>query len=291
MKPPFPYFGGKQRIADQIVRLFPEHSSYVEPYAGGLSILLAKPPVKMETVNDLDSDIITFWRVLRDRQDEFTRLCMLTPHSREESLLARNRDNLDDLERARRVWVALTQRRGGQLMPTGWRYNIDPAGTSMSLPRYLNGYLNRFAGAIERLRNVSLENRPALEVIDAYGQFDDTLLYVDPPYPASVRGGRHATNSYRHEMKHDEQHRTLAETLHAATATVVLSGYPSPLYDELYPDWYQVTIAATTGQGNSGGSSGARTEVLWSNRELTDHNDALFHDWEIDEQKQEHHHA
>ena len=274
MKPPFPYFGGKQGIAEKIVALFPDHSHYVEPYAGGLAVLFAKSPVALETINDLDGDIVAFWRVLRDRQDEFTKVCALTPHSREESLLSRDRDGLDDIERARRVWVALTQRRGGQLMPTGWRYNINPAGTSLSLVKYLNGYLSRFAPAIERLRNVSLENRPAVEVIDAYGKFADALLYVDPPYPASVRG---TTNSYRYEMKKDDQHRELAEALHNAKASVVLSGYASPLYDELYVDWYQVKIATYTGQGNTNAAASARTEVLWSNRELVDQNEhALF---------------
>jgi DNA adenine methylase len=111
-RPPFPYFGGKQRIAERIVSLFPEHGHYVEPYCGGLSVLMAKPPAMLETVNDIDGDIMTFWRVLRERPDEMERACALTPHSRAESLLSKDRDGLDDIERARRVWVALTQHRG-----------------------------------------------------------------------------------------------------------------------------------------------------------------------------------
>lgn len=270
MKPPFPYFGGKQRIADQIVALFPEHSHYVEPYCGGLSVLLAKRPSPLETVNDLDGDIVAFWRVLRDQPDELERVAALTPHSREESVLARDREGVDDLERARRVWVALTQRRGGQLQRTGWRYNIDPKGTSLALPKYLSGYVGRIAPAAERLRDVSLECRPALEVIDAYGRFEGTLLYVDPPYLGEVRGGAKATNAYRHEMKAEADHRELAEALHSCTATVILSGYPSSLYDHLYTDWHQVHIDAYTGQGNGDAAAAARDEVLWSNRPLID---------------------
>ena len=265
LKPPFPYFGGKQRIAEKIVAMFPDHKHYIEPYCGGLSVLFAKPVAPLETVNDLDGDVIAFWRVLRDRQDEFTAACALTPHSREESYMARNREDVDDLERARRVWVALTQRRGGQLMPTGWRYNIDPAGTSLSLVKYLNGYLRRFSPAIERLRNVSLENRPALEVVEAYGAVSGNLLYVDPPYVAETRG---TANCYRHEMKKPAEHRELADALKASKAHVILSGYKSSLYDELYGDWYQVEISTYTGQGNTDAAASARTEVLWSNREL-----------------------
>jgi DNA adenine methylase len=267
MKPPFPYFGGKQRIAERIVSLFPAHGHYVEPYCGGLSVLMAKPPAALETVNDIDGDIMTFWRVLRERPDEMERACALTPHSRAEALLSKDREGLDDIERARRVWVALTQRRGGQLMPTGWRFNIDPKGTSMSLVKYLDAYVGRIAPAVERLRNVSLENRPALDVIEAYGKFPGALLYADPPYPAGVRG---AANSYRYEMKKDGEHRDMADALKACKSVVILSGYASPLYDELFPDWHRVNIAAYTGQGNADAEGSARTETLWSNRELVD---------------------
>lgn len=279
MKPPFPYFGGKQRIADQIVAHFPEHGHYVEPYCGGLSVLMAKTPSPLETVNDLDGDVMTFWRVLRDQPEELERVCALTPHSRAESILARDRDGLADLERARRVWVALTQRRGGQLRATGWRYNIDPKGTSLSLPKYMSGYIGRFAAAAERLRNVSLEARPALEIIDAYGRFEGTLLYVDPPYLGTTRG---TTDAYRHEMKGVQDHLNMLEALRNCAATVILSGYHSALYAETLGDWYQVEIDAHTGQANGPAKTAARTEVLWSNRDIAAvAHDALdFGDWD-----------
>jgi DNA adenine methylase len=267
LRPPFPYFGGKQRIAEHIVSLFPEHGHYVEPYCGGLSVLMAKSTSTLETVNDLDGDIVTFWRVLRDQPDVLERACALTPHSREESLTSKDRNDLGDVERARRVWVALTQRRGGQLMPTGFRYFVDPKGTKFSLVKYLDGYVQRFAPAAERLRNVTLECRPALEVIEAYGKFPGSLLYVDPPYLGVVRG---STNAYRHEMKAEADHREMADALKACKSAVILSGYASPLYDELFPDWHQVNISAYTAQGNSDADGAARTETLWSNRELID---------------------
>lgn len=70
MRSPVPYFGSKQRVAPWIASLLPAHGHYGEPYCGGLSVLLAKRPSAMETVNDLDGDLMTFWRVLRDRPDE-----------------------------------------------------------------------------------------------------------------------------------------------------------------------------------------------------------------------------
>lgn len=266
LAPPVPYFGGKQRIASALVALFPEHEHYVEPFAGGLSVLLAKTPSKLETVNDLDDDIVTFWRILRDRPEELERVAALTPASRAEHQLSRDRDGVDDLERARRVWVALTQSRGGQLMRTGWRHHIDAAGTSMGLPGYLAGYLDRMPAAARRLRHVALECRPALDVIASYGASPTVLLYVDPPYLGETRG---STSAYRHEMRAEEQHRELAEALRACRAAVVLSGYDSALYTDLYEGWDRMEISAYSGQGNqSTAVHNARTEVVWSNRAL-----------------------
>jgi DNA adenine methylase len=258
LSPPMPYFGGKQRIADRIVDRFPSHRHYVEPFAGGLSVLLAKPPSALETVNDLDQDLITFWRVLRDQPDDLARVCGLTPHSRAEHQASYDRpEDMADLERARRIWVQLTQGRPGTLRKTGWRFHADAAGTTMGMPAYLAGYLSRMAPAAARLANVSLECRPGIDVIAAYSH-PTTLLYVDPPYLRETRTGM----GYRHEMPDEAEHRELAEALNATSAMVVLSGYRSSLYDELYRDWYVHEISATTGQGSVWKE---RTEVLWSN--------------------------
>lgn len=258
LAPPVPYFGGKQRIADRVVDLFPSHQHYVEPFAGGLSVLLAKPPSALETVNDLDGDVMTFWRVLRDQPDDLAQVCGLTPHGRAEHQASYDRpDNLTDLERARRIWVQLTQGRTGTLRKTGWRFHADASGTTMGMPAYLSGYLGRMAPVAARLANVSLECRPGLEVIAAYNH-PGTLLYVDPPYLRETRSGM----GYRHEMPDEAEHRELAEALNATSAAVVLSGYRSPLYDELYAGWHVHEISATTGQGSVWKE---RTEVLWSN--------------------------
>jgi DNA adenine methylase len=259
MPAPVPYFGSKQRIAPWIVSLLPEHDHYVEPFAGGLSVLLAKHPSRMETVSDLDSELMTFWRVLRDRPDELLRACMLTPHSRAE-LAATWDPTTDELELARRIWCRLAQGRSGTLRNTGWRHYIDPAGSSMSMPGYLEAYALRLAAAAERLHGVSLEALPALELIARYGSRPNVLLYVDPPYLGTTRGWG---NNYRHEMKTEAEHRAIAAALADCRAAVVLSGYSSPLYDELYDGWHRYEQATTTGNGK--GDRG-RVEVLWANR-------------------------
>jgi DNA adenine methylase len=263
MKSPVPYFGSKQTIAPWIASLLPDHEHYVEPFAGGLSVLLAKAPSLMETVNDLDGQLMTFWRVLRERPQDLIRACALTPHAHAEHAAAFTEEPGDDLEIARRVWVRLTQGRGGTLRRTGWRHYIDPCGSGTSMPDRLDASVTRLAAAAERLHEVSLECRPALDLIGKYGRGREVLLYVDPPYLGSTR----AWSNYRVEMKGEDAHRELAAALVDCRATVVLSGYDSPLYAELYDGWHRYATAAMTGNAKADKS---RIEVLWANRPLGD---------------------
>jgi DNA adenine methylase len=270
LAPPIAYYGSKQTLGPKIAALLPEHEHYVEPYAGSLAVLLAKKPSRMETVNDLDRDLMVFWRVLRDDPLELERVCALTPHARAEFEAAKDTDleSLPDLERARLVWVRLTQGRAGTLRQTGWRHFQDPAGSSSGMPRYLAGYVSRLAPVAERLAMVTLECRAALELVQAYGRHRGCLLYVDPPYLGSTRA-----RNYRHEMTSEEEHRELATHLEACRAAVVLSGYHSPLYDELYAEWDRVELDAHTGQAHEWQR---RTEVLWSNRPFPNIMPSLF---------------
>lgn len=211
---------------------------------------------------------MTFWRVLRDRPDELERVCYMTPHSRWERELAYEiSDSLDELEIARRVFVALTQGRTGSITRTGWRHSAAP--TSTPLPVTLQRYAGRIAAAAKRIQNVSLECRPATEMVSAYGRERTSLLYVDPPYitdPGIRRGGE-----YRVEMTSRDDHRKLLELCVEADAAVVVSGYSNQVYDEVLDGWYRYEIPTSTQQGSG---HGQRVEVLWSNRELRGFGDA-----------------
>jgi DNA adenine methylase len=261
LKPPFPYFGGKGILSRRIAAMLPPHGHYVEPYCGSLAVLLAKRPSGMETVSDLDQALVTFWQVLRDRPADLARACALTPHSLAEFRDAEDVDAPgDELETARRVWVRLTQGRAGTLRNTGWRHFVAPSGSAFGMPAYLDAYVSRTAAAAERLHAVSLECRPALELVAWYGRSPDVLLYVDPPYLRSTRN----SGAYRHEMT-EQDHRDLASALREAKASVVLSGYASDLYDlDLYAGWQRAEFRSGTGQNAE--TWGNRTEVLWSNR-------------------------
>lgn len=255
VKPPFRYYGGKTTLAPAIADLLPQHDHYVEPFAGSLAVLLAKAPVGSETVNDLDGDLVNFWRVLRDQTEELVRVAMATPHARSEYESSRDLESIDDLERARRVWVRLTQGRSHSMKPTGWKFAKDDRQMGEELRRYVK----RIELAAQRLARVSLESRDALDVIRDYGSEPSVCLYVDPPYLGSTR----ATN-YRVEMTADDAHIALADALNECNSSVVLSGYDAPLYAELFAGWHRLDMkGATTLSGDTD-----RVEVLWSNRPL-----------------------
>jgi DNA adenine methylase len=249
LRPPLPYYGGKQTIAPAVVDLMPEHAIYVEPYAGSLAVLLAKHPVKREIVNDLDGELVTFWRVLRDRPDDLARVCEFTPHARAEHEAAFEPTS-DELEIARRVWVRLTQGRAATLRGTGWKQSLR---SSSSMPRMLHGYRVRLLPAAERMRGVTLECRPALEVIDSYDR-EGVVMYVDPPYVGST--GRAV--GYREEMMREADHVELIERLLRCKAFIFLSGYAHPMYDMLLGSWARHTFSSITG-------GETREEVVWTN--------------------------
>lgn len=151
---------------------------------------------------------------------------------------------------------------------TGWRFYRDPAGTSRSMPGYLSAYVDRMENCAARLASVSLECRPALDVLSDYGQHESNLIYCDPPYLASTRGWG---SNYAVEMRTDAEHAAFLDAVRGCAAAVVISGYPSQLYDDALAGWSRVEMAAWTGNGIRGGATkaaGNRVEVLWSNRPL-----------------------
>jgi len=259
-RPALRWYGGKWRIAPWIISHLPAHRAYCEPYGGSASVLLRKPMAKIETWNDLDGRAVNFFRQLRDRPADLLRLVEATPYARQEYEAARAL-SADPLEDARRFftlsWQGRTGSTGGRNL-AGWRYEQDPdnrTGGPVAHEWARTGHLRAIA---DRLRCVQLEHAPALEVI---ARFDDAkvLHYVDPPYLPELRSDRVI---YAHEMD-EAGHRQLAEVLHGVAGMVVLSGYPSPLYDSLYAGWQRVERATIAD------SAKVVTEVLWLNPAAT----------------------
>ena len=207
-----------------------------------------------------------FFRVLRDRPDDFVRAVGLTPYAREEASRACDVESddpdgpLDDLERARRFYVRSWQTRHGA--PSrgrlGWRYEkfCGPTNLGTTVCGQFSR-LDHLPAIAARLKAVQLEHDDALKVI---ARFDGpgTLFYVDPPYVPSTRTARWSVDAYAVELN-DGGHRRLAEALHGAVGMVVLSGYDGPLYRELYDARRWVRVE----RGARAESAAVRTEVLW----------------------------
>lgn len=249
--PPVRYFGSKWQLADWIVAQMPPHCSYVEPFCGSAAVFFRKPPSGLEVLNDLNSDVVNFFTLLRDQTESLVRLIDLTPFSREE--YERSFEvHEDPLERARRFYVRSWQgfRGGGTYDPKGWSHRtLD---TTRSNTRDWSRLDGLFLGA-RRLKDAQIEHRDALELLERYDS-PDTLFYIDPPYVISSRS--RSEKKYIYEMD-DSDHRTLSAALHALKGMVLLSGYDSRLYRELYGDWL-VTRKSNTTNGN-----GTSMEYLW----------------------------
>lgn len=256
-RPALRYHGSKWRIAPWIISHFPLHTLYAEPYGGGASILLRKRPSAIEVYNDLDGEIVNFFRVLRDPSSagELERQLRLTPYSRAEYDLAH--DPLEpagnEVELARRTLVKSFM--GFASNAATAKYKSGFARRYKSNNGVVDGwaeYPEHIASFTQRLRSVIIECQTALEVLEKYDA-PDTLFYVDPPYVQATRNSR---GCYRHEMT-DRQHEELAERLHGLQGKVVLSGYACPLYDRLYPGWMTASMETI------GDKAAMRTERLW----------------------------
>jgi DNA adenine methylase len=277
MRPPTNYYGAKTRLAPWIAGLLPTHRTYVEPFAGSAAVLFAKPPSPTEILNDLDGQVVNFFTVLREQPDQLARSLRLTPYARAEyqQLAACDDDpHAGDLERARRWFVRVNQsisHLAGRGRPSGWAaaYNTNGADHAHKFA----ALADRLEVCAQRLRRVHLEQRPAVEVIAKYAKPGaDAVLYCDPPYLAAVRSARTKRHGgdYAVEYATGAEHRALAEVLHATPAAVLLSGYPSALYEQLYAGWWRVERTITRPTSNTAGGRGAAAvEVVWSNRPLT----------------------
>lgn len=264
-RPALRWHGGKWLLAPWIIGFFPPHRIYVEPFGGAASVLLRKPRSYGEIYNDLDSEVVNLFRVLRSPADAERLVWSLriTPFARDEFALAYEWA-LDPAEQARRLVVRSFMGFGSdghnRLVTTGFRSNANRAGTTPAHD-WMN-YPDALEMTVERLRGVVIENRPAIKVM-AHHDSPETLHYVDPPYLPTTRsqksrksGERYHT--YTHEMSAAD-HYELLQFLNGASGMVVLSGYPAPLYEEALTGWERHEREAL--------ADGARprTEVVWLN--------------------------
>lgn len=264
---PFRWYGGKYSHLDFLLPQLPQTHQYVEPFGGSAAVLINREPSPVETYNDLDGDVVTFFKVLRENRDELLEKIALTPFSREELAHAveqKNNDELSDLEQARLFFVRAGQTRSGlaqEATPGRWAYCKTTSRRDMSgaVSRW-HGRLEQLHNVADRLRRVQIENKPAIEAVERHDD-EETLFYCDPPYVHESRGD---TNSYGFEMT-DEDHRELAEALRNCEGKVAVSGYQCDLYEEIYEEegWERIDAEEKTMHT----TKDDRQESLWINYE------------------------
>jgi len=178
----FPYPGGKTPYWDDILQYFPEHRRYVEVFGGGAAVLLNKPESYIEVYNDRDSDVVQFFRTVRERREELEEWLRATPFSRElhqewgQAFFDGYRPD-DPVERAGRWFYLRYTQYGGKLNGISGFKASGKRNEALSF----RGGIEALDEIVDRFQEVTIENEDFEDVITRYDR-ENTLFYCDPPY-------------------------------------------------------------------------------------------------------------
>jgi DNA adenine methylase len=263
------WFGGKQNFCQKIIDLMPTHKFYVEPYCGGLGVLLNKPHENIaEICNDKNSHVINFFRVLQNDKlfVQFKRIIDFCPFSEAEFNKAREYFKTHKQDQTPNIYSSCLFFLYNRLSMGGQMKDFSPL--TMSRLRGgrqadVNAFLNCIDGLPEisqRLRNVAFLCRDALSVINDYKNNEDALIYCDPPYLHETRTSKKV---YEYEMSY-AQHQELLDCFRGATCNIMLSGYRSNLYDKFFVNWNRVDIKVANSASHKKIKE-IKTECIWKN--------------------------
>jgi DNA adenine methylase len=234
--PAFRYCGGKFTIASWIAGFLPEHKMYVEPFGGAASVLLRKPPAVYEIYNDINEEIVNYFRVIRDQDlsNALISRLRLTPYSRLEYHKACKGEAIDQVDRALLFAIRQNMSFNGQIFAQkgSFRTECKPRGKSIVQSYY--DWVNQLDQITQRFKHVIIENRDIFWIIEKYDN-PDCLFYCDPPYLNSVRIGM--KNLFKRHEFQEERHVELAKALRGLKGMAIISGRRCDLYDELYSGW------------------------------------------------------
>lgn len=262
---PFGYFGSKNSIALKLCSNLPPHMCWVEAFCGSAALTLTKKNAPIEIINDIDGEIINVFKQLRNHQDELCRLISLTPYAKDELEEARIINRHDsDIEKARKFLVQAMMAVNGVFGKEKGGFSYSQSYSRNNRDARVNRWYNlpeRLTGVVERLRDVRVENRNAIDLMEMFLKRPATLMYLDPPY----LGDR--TQGYTIDANDEEFHRSLLKMANKAHCMIFISGYENELYNsELIKKkgWSKRTIDTATKDVNGNGYS--RTEVIWMNK-------------------------
>lgn len=257
MRPVLKYPGAKWNLASWIISHIPPHESYLEPYFGSGAVFFNKEPARIETINDMDGEIVNFFSVCREHPEELARAINLTPWARQE--LKESQVVADDpVERARRTAVGCYMTFGARRCSRSFRHTTsktknggpDNAKLWSKLPETI-------IQVAQRLKDAQIENRPAIDLIESFNG-PEVLTYLDPPYMKATRTLN--GDQYYHEMD-DADHEVLLNAIINHRGKIILSGYDNALYNDYLKGWEKRSIKSQIERG------GTRTEILWMNFE------------------------
>jgi DNA adenine methylase len=262
-KPPFGYYGAKQRLAAEIVKSLPPHNAWVEAFCGSAAITLAKYPAAIEVINDLDGNIVNLFRVLRTNHRALLKAVALTPYARQEFTTAgTKRKKLSAIERARRFLARTMMTVNGVGKDGGFSYSssYSRGGKEARVSRWHN-LPERIANVVERLRSVRVEHIDARRLLRMFIDRPATLVYLDPPYFVK------RDHEYVVDANDEDFHRELLMLCCKAKCMILLSAYDTPLYRNALrtkDGWKRTSIKTHTRDTN--GTDYVRNEVLWQNK-------------------------
>lgn len=255
MKAIFKYPGSKWRIANWIISYFPEHHSYLEPYFGSGAVLFNKSRSKIETVNDLDRNVVNLFEWIKKDPERLAHEIYWTPYARQVYEDVFSTQPEDSLQKAVNFFVRLNMGHGFRTTgeKVGWKNDVQGRERAYAANDWCD-FPNRIIQAAERLRGVQIECMPAVELIKRFNN-KKVLIYLDPPYMPGTRHGK----QYRHEMFDSKSHEELLRTARAHKGFVIISGYDTELYNDMLSDWYR---AETTCYSQV---CSKKKEVIWMN--------------------------
>lgn len=258
MKAILKYPGSKWRIASWIVSHFPEHHTYVEPYFGSGAVFFNKERSCIETINDLDNDVINFFQWVKNDPEKLAHEIYFTPYARKVYETAFYAIPENSLQQAVNFCIKVNMSHGfrNNGYRVGWKSDVQGRERAYAAADWSN-LPQMLLQITERLRGVQIESQPALKLISRYN-YENVLLYCDPPYMLSTR----RTTQYRHEMT-DDDHMELLDALRLHKGPVIISGYESPLYEEKLKDWDHAEIGSHTQYAGT-----KKKEIIWCNRAI-----------------------
>lgn len=250
------YPGSKWSIANWIISFFPEHHSYLEPFFGSGAVLFNKPRSHIETVNDLDNNVVNLFEWIKRDPERLAHEIYWTPYARQVYEDAFASVPEDSLGKAVNFYIRLNMGHGFRTTGkrVGWKNDVQGRERAYAALDWCK-LPEKIMQAAERLRGVQIEHMPALELMGRYN-YPNVLIYLDPPYMIETRCGR---KQYHYDMLDRESHEELLTVALAHKGQVLLSGYDSDLYNHMLKDWNREEITCSN-------MVNAKTrEVLWMN--------------------------